>query len=76
MFFLSKENGVIVIDTHEVYVNIIQLLNYLLPIISVIFLQRWSNMLIKPSLFPLISGFSLSDLGGGGGFLLKFGFFI
>jgi hypothetical protein len=64
MFFLSKENGVIIMDTHEVYVSEIQLFYYLLPIISVIFLKRWSNRLIRPLLFSLISWISLPDLGG------------
>jgi hypothetical protein len=63
MFFLSKKNGVIIVNNHEVYVSIIQLFDYLLPIISIILLKRWSNLLIMPPLFSLISWIPLSDLG-------------
>jgi hypothetical protein len=66
IFFLSKKNGVIIMNTHEVYVSIIQIIDYLLPIINVVLLKRRSNLLIRPpflSLISQISQISLSNLG-------------
>jgi hypothetical protein len=43
--------------------SVIKLLDYLLPIINVILLEGWSDLLIGPPLFSLISRISLPDLG-------------
>jgi hypothetical protein len=44
--------------------SIIKLLNYFLPVIIIVFLERWSNMLIRFPLFPWISRISLPNLRG------------
>jgi hypothetical protein len=65
VLFLGEKNGfmIVVMIAHEVYVSVIKLLDYLLPIIHVILLEGWSDLLIKPPQFSLISRISLPDLG-------------
>jgi hypothetical protein len=63
MIFLSDKNGIAIINPHKVYVNVIQLLNYLFPYTNIVLLKRCPNLLIRPYLFPLVYGLSLSDLG-------------
>jgi hypothetical protein len=54
---------IVIMITHEVYMSVIKLLDYLLPIIGVILLEGWFDLLIRPPLLSLISRISFPDLG-------------
>jgi hypothetical protein len=64
LLFLNKNNGFIIMDAHEVYMSVVQFLDYVLTFIDAIFLKGCPDLLIRPPLFSLISRISLPDLGG------------